>query len=356
MSIQEVIPGAIGSSGQEGKNRLDWRSGAHIGTSAFDIIGGGNYHRRMSCRRICTHLLLLLALSALPPGAGAQESFRVASYNLENYIDAPAGTRPVKPPGARAKIRESLRALKADVVALQEVGGVKALLELRASLKAEGLDYPHWEHVAGWDTNIHVAVLSRFPITARRPHTNDSFLLFGRRFRVNRGIAEVDIRINDRYAFTLFTAHLKSRRPVAEADEAELREQEALVLRAKVDARLEAQPNANVIVLGDLNDTKDSRSTRAVIGRGKHALIDTRPTERNGDNQPNSNPNYDPRNIAWTHYYGKEDTYGRIDYILLSRGMAREWNSAESYVLALPNWGAGSDHRPIVATFRTQDQ
>lgn len=302
------------------------------------------------------HALLAAVLLATVSRTQAAELVRVATYNLENYLDAPSGTRPLKSPESRAKIRENIRALKPDVLALQELGSLRALTELQSSLKAEGLDYSHWEFVTGWDTNIHVAVLSRFPITARRPHTNESFLLFGRRFHVSRGFAEVDIQVNDRYSFTLFTAHLKSRRPVAEADEAELREQEALILRQKVDARLEKNPNANVIVLGDLNDTKDSKSTRAVIGRGRHALIDTRPAERNGDNQPNTNPRYDPRNVAWTHYYGKEDTYGRIDYILISRSMAREWNREETYVLAAPNWGVGSDHRPITAAFVAQDQ
>ena len=302
----------------------------------------------------CPLIFLLLAGGrlALP----AADTFRVATYNVENYIDAPAGTRPLKTDGAKAKIRESLRALKADVVALQEMGSTNALLELRDSLKAEGLDYPHWEHVSGWDTNIHIAVLSRLPITARRPHTTESFLLFGRRFHVSRGFAEVDIQVNERYSFTLMTAHLKSRRPVPEADEAELREQEAILLRAKIDARLEKDPEANLVVLGDLNDTRDTKSTRAIIGRGKLALIDTRPAERNGDNQPNSNPRYDPRNITWTYHYGKEDTYSRIDYILLSRGMAREWNREESFVLALPNWGVASDHRPITACFSVEDK
>ena len=307
--------------------------------------------------RCCVWVFSLWLVVLLPPaGLSAAEVFRVATYNLENYLDAPVGTRPAKSQESRAKIRESLRAMKADVVALQEVGGTNVLLELRAALKSEGLDYPFWEHVNGWDTNIQIAVLSRFPITARRPHTDDSFLLFGRRFRVSRGFAEMDIKVNDRYSFTLITTHLKSRRPVPEADEAELREQEALLLREKIDARFAANPNANVIVLGDLNDNQDSRSTRAVIGHGKHALIDTRPAERNGDNQPNPNPRYEPRRVAWTHHYGKEDSYGRIDYILLSRGMAREWNKEETCVLALANWGTGSDHRPVMAGFFAEDR
>src|SRR5262249_40278866 len=158
-----------------------------------------------------------------------------------------------------------------------------ALLELCDSLKSEGVDFPFWEHVSGFDTNIHVAVLSKFPIIARRPHTNDSFLLYGRRYRVSRGFAEVDIRVNARYSFTLFPAYLKSRRPGPEGDEADLREQEARILREIVEARLTSNPALNLIVLGDFNDTKDSKTIRTLIGRGKTALIDTRPAERNGD-------------------------------------------------------------------------
>lgn len=306
-------------------------------------------------RRVPGLALGLVALS-FASVLHAADSFRVATYNLDNYVDELAGTRPLKTPEGRTKIRESLRVINADVVALQEMGGTNALLELRTSLKADGLDYPYWELVSGWDTNIHVAVLSRFPITARRPHISDAFLLFGHRFRVSRGFAEVDIKVNDRYSFTLLTAHLKSRRPVPEADEAELREQEAIILREKIDARLAANPDANLIVLGDLNDTKDTKSTRAIIGRGRKALIDTRPSERNGDNQPNPNPRYEPRNITWTHHYGKEDTYSRIDYILISRGMAREWSKEETYILTLANWGIGSDHRPVVASFFAADK
>lgn len=305
--------------------------------------------------RVPRSVVIALALFLCSRFADA-ETFRVAEYNVENYLAEATDTRSAKTAEAKAKVRESIRALKPDVLALEEMGSTNALLELRDSLKAEGLNLPYWEHVSGFDTNIHVAILSKFPLAARRPHTDDSFLLSGRRYRVSRGFAEVDVQVNMNYSFTLIAAHLKSKRAVAQADEAELRLEEAKVLREKIDARLAANPNVNLVVLGDFNDTKDSPSTKAVIGRGKNKLIDTRPAERNGDNTPSPNPAWEPRNVTWTHYYGKEDSYSRIDYLLISPGLAREWVTNETYVLTLPNWGVGSDHRPIMATFEAEDK
>ena len=308
-------------------------------------------------RGVPTALRSLILFLSLPALGLAAETFRVATFNLQNYLDAPIQTRPAKSSAAKSKIRESIRASGAEVLALQEVGGTNALLELRASLKNDGCEFPYWEIVNAWDTNIHVAVLSRFPIVRRNPHTNDSFLLFGKRHFVKRGFAEVEIRVNDHYSFTLLTAHLKSKLSIWDADEEEVREEEANLLRGNVEAMLRARPNLNLIVAGDLNDSRDSKAVRSIIAAGrKNALIDTRPAERNGDDQPNSNPRYPPPQITWTHYFGKEDSYGRIDYILLSRGMAREWVSNETFVVKIPNWGIGSDHRPIVATFVAEEK
>ncbi|MCX6903462.1 MAG: endonuclease/exonuclease/phosphatase family protein [Verrucomicrobia bacterium] len=195
----------------------------------------------------------------------AAETFRVATYNLNNYVDDPGAARPLKTEASRAKIRESIRALRAGVVALQEMGGIQSLTELRQSLKAEGMDYPHSEILFGSDTNIHLAVLSKFPVTACHRHTNDTYLLMGRRMRVQRGFLEVQFQVNPNYMFTAFIAHLKSRRQAAVADEAEMRLQEALLLREKIDALLKSHPKANFLVLDDMNATLREWGSRRLV-------------------------------------------------------------------------------------------
>lgn len=295
-------------------------------------------------------LFLLAAAWLLATGDGAAERFSVATYNVENYLDGPVPGRTAKPVEAKAKVRDTLLTLRADVVALQEMGSTNALLELRASLQTAGLDYPHWEHITGRDTNIHVAVLSRFPIVARRPHTDDSFLLNGRRFRVSRGFVELDIQVTPQFQLTLLAAHLKSKRSVPEADQAELREQEALLLREKIDARLTTNPDAPLLVLGDLNDTRAAKPIRTIIGRARNALVDLRPEEATRA-APDAPLQRLGANVTWTYFYNREDAYSRFDYVLVNRALAARVVPEQTCVLALPWWREASDHRPVLVTF-----
>lgn len=298
-----------------------------------------------------SRLPILFAASALlTVWVSAADRFSVATYNVENYLAAPVPGRTVKSPEGKARVCDTLLALRADVLALQEMGGTNALLELRASLQAAGLDYPHWDHLKGQDTNLHLAVLSRFPIVARRPHTNDSFLLDGRRFRVSRGFLEADLQVTPQFQLTVLVAHLKSKRPVPAADQAGLREQEALLLREKVDARLQSSPNVPLLVLGDLNDTRDTRPVRTVIGRGRAALTDLRPEEA-FRSTPDSLLRRTSANVTWTYFYAREDTYSRFDYLLASRVLAERLVREQTCVLARPDWREASDHRPVLATF-----
>jgi endonuclease/exonuclease/phosphatase family metal-dependent hydrolase len=135
-----------------------------------------------------------------------------------------------------------------------------------------------------------------------------------------------------------------------------LRLEEAKLLREKIETRLKSDPRANIIVAGDLNDNKNSPAIRELIGkRGPHKLMDTRPSERNGQSLTVC-PTSDSRSETWTYFYAAEDLYCRFDYLLLSPGMAREWVQEQSFVLSLPEWGEASDHRPVAATFKAADK
>ncbi|HTG45310.1 MAG TPA: endonuclease/exonuclease/phosphatase family protein, partial [Verrucomicrobiae bacterium] len=256
----------------------------------------------------------------------------------------------------RTLIRAGIKRLRPDLLALQEVGSMNAFQELQASLKKDGLDFPFSEYVHSWDTNLHLAFLSKYPITERRPHTNESFLFQGRRLHVARGFGQIEIQVGRQAKVTVLSAHLKSKRQAGEFDQQGWREEEAVLFRAWIDAFLQRDPGGNLIVLGDLNDHISSRTLRTIIGRGRSKLFDPEPAERNGDSLGNPNPKYEPRRILWTHYFAKEETYSRLDYILLSRSLQPLVNELETYVLAMPDWGAASDHRPVCLRLELKDQ
>ncbi len=135
-----------------------------------------------------------------------------------------------------------------------------------------------------------------------------------------------------------------------------MRLEEAKLLRDAIDARLTADPQMHLVVLGDFNDTKDSDPVKTIVGRGKTKLIDTRPAEWNPTTDaPRTRRVIDGPSVTWTHYYNIEDCFRRIDYILISRSLARDWVPEETYVLADSDWWHASDHRPVVAAFAAPD-
>ncbi len=297
-------------------------------------------------------LLLGLAFIASALILCAAEQFTVATWNLQNYLDQPTTKRSAKLAESKSTVHATLLELHADVVALQEMGNTNALHGLRDALKRGGLDYPYWEYIAARDDEIHLAVLSRFPITARRPHTNEVFLLDGHRFFVRRGFAEIDIRVSTNYQFTLLAAHLKSKRQSVTADEATLRLHEARLLRRTVDALLNSKPDINLIVLGDFNDIDDSRPLKLILGHhGSRALFDTCPRELGGLASSSM-----AKSATWTYHYDREKSFSRFDYILLSGGMKCEWLEESTRILARSDWRKASDHRPIIASFATENR
>lgn len=295
---------------------------------------------------------IVLVWLTFPTTHGFSATFSVASYNLEFYFEQPVLelNASAKSAESKSKIRETLRSLNADVVALQEMGTPAALAELQASLHKEGVDYKYKAIMAGPDQALHLAFLSKFPIVRQHRFTNENYLLRGKRHQVARGFFAIEVAPSEGRNFTILNNHFKSKRQVFEADDSEMREQEATQLQARVEKLLHPS-RRNLIVVGDLNDGIESKTLRIIQGRGANALHDVRPTERNGDTGFRRSESDNPRSVAWTHYFGRDETYSRIDYILVPKELLEKLDRTETYIATIPDWGIGSDHRAIKATF-----
>jgi endonuclease/exonuclease/phosphatase family metal-dependent hydrolase len=104
---------------------------------------------------------------------------------------------------------------------------------------------------------------------------------------------------------------------------------------------MKAHPRSNLLVVGDLNDTYGSKAIREVLGTSPHHLVDLRPTDLLGD--------------SWTHFRESHDEYARIDYALVNEAMLPELVAEKTRVVRHPDLRTASDHRPLVAVFKSRD-
>jgi len=287
--------------------------------------------------------LLVVSVSVLSVPLSAKDVV-LASYNLENYlpmerrVDGKLVENAPKPEEEIANVIEALKEIKPDILGLVEIGDEAMLGDFQARLKAAGLDLPHREWVAGADPERHIALLSKFPIVARNSRSDVPFDLDGTRQRIGRGILDVSVQLADNYNLRLLGAHLKSRRQVPEFDEKSLRAKEAWLFREHIDGILNANPEENLVLFGDLNDTKNEYPVRELVGATgtRGYMRDLFLTDRYG--------------YRWTHYWSAADVYSRIDYFLVSRGLWPEINMDRSGISSYRKWYKASDHRAIYTT------
>ncbi len=277
--------------------------------------------------------------------AGAAERVRLATFNVLNYLEMDRRVegrfRPAypKPEVEKAAVRRAIHAVAPDVLALQEIGSVPHLEELRQDLAREGLDFPHGRLLPAADPERHVAVLSRLPFAEVVEHGELEFTYFGERELVKRGLLEVRFGEGPR-EWRVFVVHLKSRytdRP----DDPLSETRRVLEARAVRDRILEVCPRPEAtpfLILGDFNDTTRSRTLAAFRARGRTPIATPLPAT-------------DSRGETWTHFFRGEDVYSRVDYILASaaalpgiiggRATIHEWTGASE----------GSDHRMVHADY-----
>ncbi len=278
------------------------------------------------------------------------ETLRLATYNVENYnladrvVDGVWREKYPKPEEQKAALRTVIKALDADVLALQEIGGAQFLQELRRDLEREGCAYPHAEVLAALDAERCVAVLSRRKFTHVRGHMDLVHDYLGEKTGVLRGMLEVRLTF-DGEEVAICVLHLKSRRTDRKDDPESLmrRSGEAVAVRERLLELFPEPAKSPFFVLGDFNDTTQSRPLRAFYQRGKLTLTEPlRAADGNGE--------------TWTHRYLREDIYSRVDYVLASPA-ARKWvRTTDAKIFDHPETKKASDHRPVLVVLSAAGQ
>ncbi len=303
----------------------------------------------------------------IPRPAGA---LRIATYNIENLFDSEQASdepdrtpTPRKPDEHRASLAAAIKAIDADILALQEIASKDVLLKFRDD-HLKDLGYTYVSSLdAGDGRGIEQSVLSRYPLSNEANWPNTTLEAkhpdkLGRRANRDAGkpitMARSPLRVTATipskdaggrpYELTLFVLHHKSGPFHSYQREAEA----AQVLSWAKDFQTQ-NPAANILIVGDFNAKPDEKSVQTYLTSG---FIDAF-----GDLPDRNDP-------TWlTHVSGRA-----IDLILLNQNAAGELIKESRFVLGTmqrpegvdwrstaPPAGYASDHYPVVIDLRPVD-
>lgn len=308
------------------------------------------------CRLAVLRLLVWLSVLVcccwlLPPSLRAESpQVTLVGYNLRNYLpmDRRVGGRLVedapKPQDEVTMLVSLLAEVKPDILGVCEIGGMAEVNDLRTRLGEAGVALPHAVLLEASDRHRRLAVFSRYPIVGNHSRGDLSYFIDGVEMAHSRGIIDVGIQVGADYLLRVVGVHLKSKRAIPEADHNIMRRNEAALLREHVDSILEADPEANVVVFGDFNATRNETPMGIVRGSSRSRFY-LRPIDLE-----------DEDGERWTYYWNYADQYSRFDFLLASRGFLPEVDMAGSFILAHPDWDIASDHRPLVVRFVAEDR
>ncbi len=249
----------------------------------------------------------------------------------------------------------AIKKIKADVIALQEVENLEVLRRFRSKFLGGSKKFPHALVIDSYDPRkIDVAFLSRYPITHIKTHQDRKNKKKSRVF--SRDCLEVDIDFKGQ-TITLYANHFKS----------------MMGGRKKTRARRLDQANAVKAIIKDRFGTKAGKHPFIVLGD----LNDYMKTDSEGS--PSLNPivkwsqvenvvNRLPADEQWTHFYPKKKSYHQLDYILVSKSLAKKVEKVAIERRGTPkraerftgkrfkgvgkNEPKASDHCPVVVEFK----
>jgi len=266
----------------------------------------------------------------------APAEFRVLSYNVHNFF--PASVPGAKSAESKAAVIDVVAGIDAAIMLLVETGGQESVREIQDMLRRKGCEYPFSSVVEGGDQERRLAVLAKWEPVEVQHDVTAFYNLGGLHVRVQRGFANCTFQWANGYRLHLLGAHLKSK-VYHQLGQTDMRRYEARQLRYLVNGILDKEPDANILVVGDMNDSPNASPVTTLLGRrykDEKQLYDLRPLDR-----------YD---LAWTHLWQAGDVYSRIDYALATYGLLPEVDLDKTCLPELGSLQLASDHRPLVVT------
>ena len=276
------------------------------------------------------------------------ETVRIASYNVENYLvmDRMVSGRwqeeYPKPSKERRIVRSVINQANPDILAIQEIGERAFLNELWKDLNTtNGTQFKFSAWLPGLEEGEqrHLAVLSKIPFKMVQETSDLSFKYFEVRRSPSRGLLEAEFETNG-HKWSLFNLHLKSKWTERPDDpEASIRrEKEARIIRDYIRSKYPHYKDPTYVVLGDFNDHKNSAPLRRFLQVNNSELTKMIQCQ-------------DKQGHFWTHYWDKQDTYSRFDYLLASPVLYKKLVPDSAKVGGFHLCLHGSDHRIVYADF-----
>lgn len=274
---------------------------------------------------------------ALPPGP--KVPFTLATWNVRDFFDETDDPTTQDTVLTKTQvdlklkqIGSGLRALDADIVALQEVEN-ETLLKRLVQTELGSMRYIEARVIEGKDMRgIDVALLSRYKLTAYMsnqgltfPGVKDPSKTYG----FSRDCVEAHIELGQGRVLKLLINHLRSG---VDNESVLRREAQAKKVRQLAGEMLISTPQANLAVLGDMNDTPDSDVFDLLVGTNP-TLTDVVATLTN----PKARLTYKQQS--------------QLDYILLAPGLASDFQAGSVLVPFDPVFSSTSDHYPVRASF-----
>ncbi|HPN84275.1 MAG TPA: endonuclease/exonuclease/phosphatase family protein, partial [Victivallales bacterium] len=295
--------------------------------------------------------LRIICLFFLSAAQTFSEEISVMSFNLCNYFVEGDGQPPIKPASSREAIGKILGKIRPDIFIAIEIGGEKSYADFSKLLKENGCEYKFQKIMQGDDSSRHMALFSKFEPKEFHARNDMKYKIkvknsyYSDEIGVQRGILHSIFVFDGGYKLHLIGAHLKARVFHPRYNQTDMRRYEARILRYIVNSILEKEPDANVLVMGDFNDSFDSEPIRLLRDDKKEnesRLYDLRPSDKWG--------------MYWTHWWNQYDNYSRIDYALASYSILPEIDHYKTQIIHIPElWMFASDHRPILIVLNTKN-